>query len=65
MPYSGDRDRVLASLKRASTGRKEFVTEFRMSVGAELTCFSVRGKTVYNDGQPLVLGVSDVTRCNA
>jgi PAS domain-containing protein len=62
MPYSGDRDRLLASLKRARTGRKEFVTEFRTSVGPETRVFSIRGKTAYNDGQPLVLGVlSDVT----
>ncbi len=62
MPYSGDRDRLLASLKRARTGRKEFVTEFRMSLGSETHVFSIRGKTVYNDDQPLVLGVlSDVT----
>ena len=62
MPYSGDRDRLLASLKRACTGRKEFVTEFRMSLGEEARVFSIRGKTAYNYGQPLVLGVlSDVT----
>jgi PAS domain-containing protein len=62
MPYSGDRDRLVASLKRARTGRKEFVTEFRMSLGDQARVFSIRGKTAYNDGQPLVLGVlSDVT----
>ncbi len=62
MPYSGDRDRLLGSLKRARTGRKEFVTEFRMSLDSETHVFSIRGKTVYNDDQPLVLGVlSDVT----
>jgi PAS domain-containing protein len=62
MPYSGDRDRLLASLKRARIGRKEFVTEFRTSVGPETRVFSIRGKTAFNDGQPLVLGVlSDVT----
>ena len=62
MPYSGDRDRLQASLKRVRTGRKEFVTEFRTSRGGETRVFSIRGKTVFNDGQPLVLGVlSDVT----
>ncbi len=62
MPYSGDRDRLLAALKRARTGRKEFVTEFRLSLGTEIRVFSIRGKTAFNDGQPLVLGVlSDVT----
>ncbi len=62
MPYSGDRDRLLASLKRARTGRKEFVAEFRTSTGAGTCVFAIRGKTVYNDGQPLVLGVlSDIT----
>jgi hypothetical protein len=33
-----------------------------MSLGDEPRVFSIRGKTAYNDGQPLVLGVlSDVT----
>jgi hypothetical protein len=44
MPYSGDRDRLLASLKRARTGRKEFVTEFRMNMGEEAHVFAIRGK---------------------
>ncbi len=62
MPYSGDRDRLLGALKRARTGHKQFVTEFRMSVGSDTHVFSIRGKTVYNGDQPLVLGIlSDVT----
>lgn len=60
--YSGDRDRFFTALKRARTGRKEFVTEFRANCGDDIRVFSIRGKTVYNGGQPLVLGVvSDAT----
>lgn len=58
--YSGDRDRLVDALRRISTKRcKEFVTEFRFPPSRVL---SIRGKAVYNGGQPLVLGViSDVT----
>ncbi len=65
MHYSGDRDRFLESVRRISTRRcKEFVTEFRFrangNAGTRILC--IRGKAVYNGGQPLVLGViTDVT----
>ena len=62
MRYSGDRDNFLECLKRARTGRKEFVAEFRIHRGGETRLLSIRGKTYYNHGQPVMLGVvSDVT----
>ncbi len=60
--YSGDRDRFFAAVNRARTGRKEFVTEFRINIEGEVRVLSIRGRTVYNGGQPLILGVlSDLT----
>ena len=60
--YSGDRDALLAALKRARTGRKEFVVEFRLKRDDGIHVLSIRGKAFYNNGQPLVIGVlSDVT----
>lgn len=62
MYFSGDRDAFLAALKKARTGRKEFVVEFRVKLGEDTRVLSIRGKTVYNAGHPLVLGVlTDVT----
>ena len=62
MYVSGDRDSFRLALARARTGRKEFVTEFRANCLGESRVFSIRGKTFYNNGQPLIVGViSDVT----
>jgi KaiC/GvpD/RAD55 family RecA-like ATPase len=62
MYYSGDRDTFLEALKKARTGRKEFVVDFRVSRGSETRMLAIRGKTFYNGGQPIVLGVvSDTT----
>jgi len=62
MRYSGDRDNFMECLKRARTGRKEFAAEFRINRGGETRLLSIRGKTYYNHGQPVILGiVSDVT----
>ncbi|HZU42715.1 MAG TPA: MEDS domain-containing protein [Terriglobales bacterium] len=62
MRYSGDRDNFLECLKRARTGRKEFVAEFRIDRNGETRLLSIRGKTYYNHGQPVILGIlSDVT----
>lgn len=62
MRYSGDRDNFLECLKRARTGRKEFVAEFRINRDGETRLLSIRGKTYYNHGQPVILGIlSDVT----
>jgi PAS domain-containing protein len=62
MFYSGDREAVVSGLQRARKGRKEFVTRFRISREGETRLLDIRGKTFYNGGLPLVLGVlSDVT----
>jgi KaiC/GvpD/RAD55 family RecA-like ATPase len=62
MYYSGDRDTFLEALKKARTGRKEFVVDFRVSRGSETRMLAIRGRTFYNGGQPIVLGVvSDTT----
>ena len=57
IPYSGDRDRFLSALQRVKTGHKEFVTEFRIHVDGGVRVLAIRGKAVYNSGQPLILGV--------
>jgi hypothetical protein len=62
MGYSGDRDAFLEALHRARKGTKLFVTEFRIADSGQSRVISIRGKTFYNGGQPLILGVlSDIT----
>jgi PAS domain-containing protein len=62
MYYSGDRDAFLAALKKARTGRKEFVAEFRVKTGTDVRVLASDGKVYYNAGQPLLIGVlADVT----
>ena len=62
LPYSGDRDSFSEALHRARKGSKEFVTEFHVADAGESPMVSIRGKTFYNGGQPLILGVvSDIT----
>jgi PAS domain S-box-containing protein len=62
MYYSGDRDVVASALQQARKGRKEFLSSFRVERGGETRLLEIRGKTVYNGGSPLILGVvSDVT----
>lgn len=62
MGYSGDRDAFLEALHRARKGTKLFVTEFRIADSGQSRVISIRGRTFYNGGQPLILGVlSDIT----
>jgi len=62
LPYSGDCDSFVEALHRAHKGLKEFVTEFHVANAGECRVVSIRGKTFYNGGQPLILGVvSDIT----
>jgi PAS domain S-box-containing protein len=62
MYYSGDRQAVMNGIDKSRTGRKEFIAEFRLQRSGRTHVLSIRGKTVYNTGQPLILGVlSDVT----
>jgi PAS domain-containing protein len=62
MYYSGDREGVFASLQNAQRHRKEFKTTFRVREGDETRIIAMQGKTFYNSGAPLMLGVlSDAT----
>ena len=62
MYYSGDREAVFASLQNAQRHRKEFKTTFRVRQGDETRIIAMQGKTFYNSGTPLMLGVlSDAT----
>jgi PAS domain-containing protein len=62
MYYSGDRDAVVAHLQAAQHYRKDFTTTFRVRRGAETRIIAIQGKTFYNSGTPIMLGVlSDVT----
>lgn len=62
MYYSGDRDSVSAGLQQAYTGRKTFAATFRVCHGESTLLLEIRGKTFYNAGSPLMLGVLlDVT----
>jgi PAS domain-containing protein len=60
--FSADRENLRKALEKARTGRKEFVTECRIRCKGQPRLVSLRGKTVYNSGQPFILGVvSDIT----
>jgi PAS domain-containing protein len=62
MYYSGDREAVFASLQAAQRHRKDFKTTFRVRQGDGTRIVAMQGKTFYNSGAPLMLGVvSDVT----
>jgi PAS domain-containing protein len=62
MYYSGDREGIFASLQSAQRHRKEFKTTFRVRQGNETRIIAMQGKTFYNSGTPLMLGVvSDAT----
>jgi PAS domain-containing protein len=62
MYYSGDRETVFAKLQTAQRHRKEFKTAFRLRQDDSTRIVAMQGKTFYNGGSPLMLGViSDVT----
>jgi PAS domain-containing protein len=62
MYYSGDRENVFAKLQGAQRHRKDFQTTFRVRQGEDTRIIAIQGKTFYNAGSPLMLGVlSDVT----
>ncbi len=62
MYYSGDRETVFANLQAAQRHRKDFKTTFRVRQGDSTRIVAMQGKTFYNSGSPLMLGViSDVT----
>ena len=62
MYYSGDREDVFARLQAAQRHRKDFKATFRVRQGDGTRIVAMQGKTFYNSGSPLMLGVvSDVT----
>jgi PAS domain-containing protein len=62
MYYSGDRETVFANLQAAQRHRKDFKATFRVRQGDGTRIVAMQGKTFYNSGSPLMLGVvSDVT----
>jgi PAS domain-containing protein len=62
MYYSGDREMVFAKLQTAQRHRNEFKATFRLRQGDSTRIVAMQGKTFYNGGSPLMLGViSDVT----
>lgn len=62
MYYSGDRENVFAQLQAAQRHRKDFATTFRVRNGEATRIIAIQGKTFYNSGSPIMLGVlSDAT----
>jgi PAS domain-containing protein len=62
MYYSGDRDAVMTHLQAAQRHRKDFATTFRVRHGDDTRIIAIQGKTFFNSGTPIMLGVlSDVT----
>lgn len=57
MCLSGDRGEFLAAVKRARTGRKEFNVEFRVKAEGKPRLLLAHGRTFYNSGQPVIVGV--------
>lgn len=62
MYYSGDRDAISAGLQQAQRSRRNFTAGFRIRNGESTRLLELRGKTFYNAGSPIMLGVLlDVT----
>jgi PAS domain-containing protein len=62
MYYSGDRENVFAQLQAAQRHRKDFAAKFRVRQGEETRMIDIQGRTFYNNGFPIMLGVlSDIT----
>ena len=57
MYYSGDRENFARCLKLATGKIREFEAEFRLTKSGKVRWISARGKTFYNQGRPLLLGV--------
>ena len=60
--YSADRDAVAAALRQLQRGHRKFAAGFRLMNHESTRILEIRGKTAYNAGSPVVLGVLiDVT----
>jgi hypothetical protein len=57
MPDSADREKFEAALLKARTGGKRFRAQFRVERNNRITLLSSEGKTLYNSGEPLIIGV--------
>jgi PAS domain-containing protein len=57
MYYSGDREMVFAKLQSAQRHRKDFKVAFRVRRDDDTRIIVMQGKTFYNGGTPLMLGV--------
>ncbi len=66
MYYSGDRETVFSHLQTAQRHSRDFATTFRVRQGEGTRIIAIQGKTFYNGGSPIMLGVlSDVTPAEA
>ena len=54
---AGDREGFLAGLNRARTGLREFQVRFRVKTREGLRLLHAQGKTIYNFGEPVIVGV--------
>jgi PAS domain-containing protein len=62
MYYSGDRETVAGHLQAAQRHRTDFAAKFRIRRGEDTRIIEIQGKTFYNSGSPIMLGVfTDVT----
>jgi hypothetical protein len=63
MYYSADQEAFATALKRARTGQKELTVNFRVRQnGGRSMSLSAQGKTFFNSGQPLLVGIlTDLT----
>lgn len=60
--FSADRDAVSAGLRQLQRGHRNFAAGFRLMSTESTRILEIRGKTAYNAGFPIVLGVLiDVT----
>ena len=57
MLYSGDREGFQSALRKARIGRKELAAQIRVGSKNRVRVVSIRAKTFYNAGQPLMLGI--------
>jgi PAS domain-containing protein len=62
MYYSGDREAIAGHLQAAQRHRTDFKANFRVRRGNDTRVIQIQGKTFYNGGSPIMLGVfTDVT----
>lgn len=55
--YSGDRNAFELAINRARTGRKQFEMEFRIARDSVVSVVNLHGRTFFNGGSPVLIGV--------